>query len=188
MGMNSYSGELDTYKGKIDTYVDGTGGAASGFSGFCAAWKKAADNEFQNAQSSIVTEVYYAPAMKLAGKLNVTLDVTKAAIFDSVIVDGPGSSGSNVGGIISDTNDSIKKNTTGGSKHNLMIGEYKIDEIKWLKIFLNQRVEANPGSKASAASYNYIISHEEYEWSSGAITALDDSDNKQTIKCVKKSD
>ncbi|KAJ2531891.1 hypothetical protein EV175_007191, partial [Coemansia sp. RSA 1933] len=167
----------------------GTGSTTSGFSGFCSAWKKAADNTaFWTAQESVISSTYYTPAMKLAGKLGVSLDVTKAAIYDSAIVDGPDDDSTSVGGIIDATNNSINEDISGSSNHTIMVNGYKVDEIKWLELFLKQRESINSDDKANVASYNYIISNGDYSWSSGSITALDDSGNKRTIKCITSSD
>ncbi|KAJ2559316.1 hypothetical protein EV175_000403 [Coemansia sp. RSA 1933] len=191
MDSDRYSNEFAAYADNIDTYVKGTGSTTSGFSGFCSAWKKAADNTaFWTAQESVTSSTYYTPAMKLAGNLGVSLDVTKAAIYDSAIVDGPGDDSTSVGGIIDATNNSINEDmdVSGSSNHTIMVNGYKVNEIKWLELFLKQRVSTNSDNKANAASYNYIISNGDYSWSSDSITALDDSGNKHTIKCSTSSD
>ncbi|KAJ2091802.1 hypothetical protein IW138_001491, partial [Coemansia sp. RSA 986] len=191
MDSDGYDGEFDAFANDIDTYVKGTGGQTSGLGGFCTAWGKAANNgsAFWNAQSSVLTSTYYNPAMKLAGKLGASFDVTKAAIYDSAIMDGPGNGGSSVGGIIDATNENINNNTSGSSGNTLTInGKYKVDEIKWLQIFLKQRTETNSDNQANADSYNAIIDDGNYNWDGDSITALDDSGDKHKIKCLSSSD
>ncbi|KAJ1667895.1 hypothetical protein IW140_005694 [Coemansia sp. RSA 1813] len=192
MGSKGYGGEFDAFADDIDTYVKGTGGKTSGFSGFCTAWVKAADNPsnaFWNAQSSVLGSTYYEPAMAFAGDLGVSLDVTKAAIYDSAIVDGPDDGGSSVGGIIDATNKGIDQDISGSSGNTLTInGKYKVDEIKWLQLFLKQRTETNSSDKVNAASYNAIIDEGTYNWDSDSITALDYNGKKHTIKCPSSSD
>ncbi|KAJ2398866.1 hypothetical protein GGI23_002992 [Coemansia sp. RSA 2559] len=188
MHSSGYGGEFDAYADVIDTYASkGSGSSTSGLSGFCPAWEKAANssnnNIFFECQDSVLSSNYFSPATTAANGLGIKFDVTKAAILDSAIVDGPGDDSSSLGGIMVAVANSINETMTGNSGNSVMIyGKYHVDEIVWLKLFLQQRKKVNPSDKPNVASYNYIVANNPYNWDS-SIVALDSSGEKQTISC-----
>ncbi|KAJ1665821.1 hypothetical protein EV178_002822 [Coemansia sp. RSA 1646] len=183
MASDSYGGEFDTYANEIDMYAKDGSSSTNSLDGFCSAWGKAANNAthaFINSQNDILNTNYFSPAAKAANSLGIKLDVTKAAILDSAIMDGS----SSLGRIMLDTNNSINSTIEGNSGNYVMLyGLYKIDEIEWLKLFLKQRQKENSSDMPNVASYNYIIENNPYNWDGIYIAALDSSGEKIVISC-----
>ncbi|KAJ1989771.1 hypothetical protein GGI25_004700 [Coemansia spiralis] len=186
MSMKGYANEFDEYKDNIDTYIQGNDGSTEGLDNFCDGWKKASDNKsnsFWNAQETILGTEYYKPAQKQTSNLKIALDVTKAAVLDSAIVDGPGSGKTSMGGIIKTTNNMINKDIKGDSGSTLSINGYNVDEIAWLKLFLKRRTTVNSGSKPNVNAYNQIIKDREYSWDTSTLVVQDDSGEEHTLQC-----
>ncbi|KAJ2400571.1 hypothetical protein GGI23_001951, partial [Coemansia sp. RSA 2559] len=117
MHSSGYGGEFDAYADVIDTYASkGSGSSTSGLSGFCPAWEKAANssnnNIFFECQDSVLSSNYFSPATTAANGLGIKFDVTKAAILDSAIMDGPGDDSSSLGGIMVAVANSINETMT----------------------------------------------------------------------------
>ncbi|KAI9352569.1 lysozyme-like domain-containing protein [Obelidium mucronatum] len=61
-------------------------GDISGLQGFCTAWKQASSNNaFKNAQLQVLNDLYWTPSQQAAKKYKLSLPISQAQIFDSVI-------------------------------------------------------------------------------------------------------
>ncbi|KAJ2803891.1 hypothetical protein H4R20_002712 [Coemansia guatemalensis] len=130
------------------------------FSGFCDTWERASQNvNFQWAQESILEKKYFQKSQSEADDLGLELSISQAQLYDAAISHGTSSKGSSLGGMIKATNKNITTDILGSAGSILNINGYEVNEIEWLKLFLQVRstYDSAPGAKASIASYSYMI-------------------------------
>ncbi|KAJ2161750.1 hypothetical protein GGF46_001254 [Coemansia sp. RSA 552] len=176
------TGELDEYIDVLAKYAEEESGSTEGLDGFCDAWKKAADNgAFWDAQLKIENKVYWFPSTDLMDQVGLNLGLSQTVIFDSSIIFGFGEDG--VNGLIDATNKKFKKNVSGSSGSTLTVGKFKVDEIKWLKAFLDAREDlGNSDDEHSIENFRYIIKQGNYDLEEG--TKMKDLEGKTvTLKC-----
>ncbi|KAJ2083763.1 hypothetical protein H4R24_000534 [Coemansia sp. RSA 988] len=138
------------------------------FNGFCDIWKKAAqDTRFQWAQESVLKKIYFEKSQSEADDLGLALSISQAQLYDVAISHGTNSKSSSLGGMIKATNKNITADILGSSGSILNINSYEVNEIEWLKLFLQVRsaYDSAPGAKASIASYRYMIANMMSEYS-----------------------
>ncbi|KAJ1841797.1 hypothetical protein LPJ70_004084, partial [Coemansia sp. RSA 2708] len=183
-GMTYYAGEFDEFMSTLESYAEEESGSTEGLDGYCDAWKTAANNtEFWNAQSSVVYNDYEQPTFTYINQIGIKYSVTHAALYDTAIVDGLGSSSSSLGGMFKATNKAFTEDVNGASGNNVTInGKYHVDEYVWLAKFLDIR-ESKSSSKNVEAYKSMLESDGSVkDWSSGVTVKGPDGDDV-TIKC-----
>jgi len=94
--------------------------------GFTAAWAAASDDPVMHeVQNGLVDELYYRPAMAQAAHNGMTLPLTLATLFDTMVAGRGRNDGERLQGLITETNSSMDGNPADG-----------IDEVSWLRRFL----------------------------------------------------
>ncbi|KAJ1728769.1 hypothetical protein LPJ61_003863 [Coemansia biformis] len=175
------------------------GGSSDKLKGFCDAWRTAANRmSFQSSQGSVFTDKYFDPSQTMADKLGLTLSISQAQLYDAAISHGVSSKKSGLAGMIDTTNGNITKDISGVSGSMLEINGYKVDEIKWLQLFLKVRssYSSAPGAQASIDSYTYMIKNMVatytnsdkkdrgvFQWSD-SIAILDNSGQSSEVNCA----
>ncbi|KAJ1989134.1 hypothetical protein GGI25_004983 [Coemansia spiralis] len=158
--------EFTQFDSILKQYAETNSGSTSGLDGYCNAWQKAsASQKFWSAQGAIFDKLYFTPSQGFADSLGLQLSVSQGQMYDAAISHGTSNNSRSLGGMIQTTNSKFANDTLGGSNSTLSIGGYQVDEIEWLKEFINVRKAI--GSKnnlASINSYNYIINQTEYVW------------------------
>ncbi|KAJ1725094.1 hypothetical protein LPJ61_005675 [Coemansia biformis] len=144
--VNEYMKSPD-YKDEFKDVIEQlkkTAAAQSGPEGldtFCDAWSKAALNAgpFFDAQVTVLRSMYEAPALKAAKGLKIRLPLTKAAMTQAALTNGLGNDGKTIGAVITATNKKFDENYVGPSDSTLKVNGHEVDEIEWLKEFLNAK-------------------------------------------------
>ncbi|KAJ2769405.1 hypothetical protein IWQ57_003119 [Coemansia nantahalensis] len=157
---------------------DGSGSSnnddeANSLDGFCDAWEAAAiSRTFRSAQGSVFTDNYFDRSQSLADNLGLTLSISQAQLYDAAISHGTGTQKGGLLGMIQTTNKNVTANVPGVTGSLLTINGFKVDEIKWLQMFLNVRSAYTkaPGAKSSIDTYNSMIHN--------MMAAYTNSDNK----------
>ncbi|KAJ2317526.1 hypothetical protein IWW51_005342, partial [Coemansia sp. RSA 2702] len=134
-------------------------GTVAGLDGLCDAWTKASDNkDFYSSQLKVSELLYKLPVTKLIAELGAKNQLTQAVLFDTALLQGvtgivdtavgvvegvvDGVAGGVVGlleSLIAKTNASFTKDVAGTSGNTLLINGLHIDELEWVKAFLNIR-------------------------------------------------
>lgn len=103
--------------------------STAGLRGFPAAWRKAAaDPLMRAAQDEVSDELYYLPAMKLAGELGLARDFSRAALYEAAIQHGLGDDPDGLPAMTGRASSAVKPPSAGG------------DERAWLGEFLKVRL------------------------------------------------
>ncbi|KAJ1957229.1 hypothetical protein EC988_000941 [Linderina pennispora] len=171
-------------------------GSVTGLDGYCSVWEKLgkSDAKFRCAQNSIRDSMYLNPSQVIADKLGAKLDVTRAQLYDTIIQHGEGTDPDSIDALIERTSASFKANAWGFSGSLLKINGHNVDEIVWLKKFLEVRMDdlMNPYNKETqeewsesvsrVKSYQYVVAKRQYRWGK-SIKALDNDGVVTTIKC-----
>ncbi|KAJ2645962.1 hypothetical protein IWW40_005756 [Coemansia sp. RSA 1250] len=184
---SDYNGEFDEFMDTLKSYAKKGSKSTSGLSGYCDAWEKAADNRsFWSAQDGVAYIEYQEPALNLAKRIGVKMEITQAVMYDTAIMDGPGSSKHSLGGIFDATNAKFNASQPDpDSDNNLLVNNmYQVGEIIWLKEFLKTRESLSESdSSYSIETYNELINSGKYDWSSGEVTVKSSDGDNVTIKC-----
>ncbi|KAJ2847987.1 hypothetical protein IWW36_003560 [Coemansia brasiliensis] len=161
----NYSGEFDKYLDVLEDYAKTGNGSTEGLDGYCEAWEKSSFNgDFYQSQVNVAWTEYNIPSQKYANELNAQFGITRAVLYDTAIVNGPGDSEGSLGGLVQSTNEQFSKNKSGDSESSLSVNSYKVDEIVWLKKFLETRLKKNGSSdKDTVDAYLYIIDKQNYD-------------------------
>ncbi|KAJ2378514.1 hypothetical protein IW150_000749 [Coemansia sp. RSA 2607] len=170
----------------LAAYAADGNGSTSGLEGFCNLWAKASKKqEFMDAQNQVLEALYFNPSQEYADSNSLKLSVTQAQLYDTAISHGASNSSNGLGGMISLTNSRFSRDIPGNSTSTLQIGGYNIDEIEWLKEFLNVRAGYSVEGDAtnSIRAYALILQLQEYSWND-QITVLDNDDKQVVISCA----
>ncbi|KAJ2880301.1 hypothetical protein FB639_002867 [Coemansia asiatica] len=175
--------------------------STSGIGNYCSLWKKLgkSDANFQKAQDNIRDQLYFDPSQKYAATLGLKLSITQGQLYDTGIQHGTGTDADGLGALIDDTNKSFTSDQAGDSGSTLTINGHQVDEIVWLKKFLDVRTAdlKNPKEKDNQGgnywaqttyrieSYQYILDQKEYKWG-GSVKILDNDGKPTTVSCLKK--
>ncbi|KAI7834422.1 lysozyme-like domain-containing protein [Kickxella alabastrina] len=158
--------EFSKYNTVLGERAKNRDGSIAGLEGFCDAWKALALNtKFISAQGTVYDNLYFTPSQTQAKTLGLKLSVSLAAFYDTAVSRGSSDSAGSLGGIIKEAKKKVTSNKTGDSKSNLKINGYTIDEIEWLKMFLDVRAKYDSiGKNVNIKSYKYIIEQKQYTW------------------------
>ncbi|KAJ2391920.1 hypothetical protein H4S02_001060 [Coemansia sp. RSA 2611] len=164
----NYTGGFDKYIGTLKKLAATHSSSTAGLDGYCDLWTKSCkDPNFFATQIAVANSRYQAPSLKYVKKLGIQYAVSRSVLYDTAIVNGPKDTSDNIGGLVRATNAKFTKNTPGNSGSTLSINGVKVDEIAWLKKFLQIRLSKNgAGDKANVNGYLYIIKHGNYDWDS----------------------
>ncbi|KAJ2715611.1 hypothetical protein H4R19_001103 [Coemansia spiralis] len=160
-----------------------------GFDDFCVAWKKAATNgnSFFDAQMAVARNMYEIPALNMAKrfKLRFKYPLTRFAVTQFAITGGIGEDDRTIGGIMKATNAKITADVTGESNSQLTVGTFKVDEIEWLKLFMDKASDAAGAYYAPVVKVlNDLITKGNYNI--GSTTRFKGFDGKTvTLQCTK---
>ncbi|KAJ1895952.1 hypothetical protein LPJ66_004281 [Kickxella alabastrina] len=174
----------------IQAYHNKTGGIDE-FTPMDAKLKQYAKSE---SDSKIGLGNYCKDAAK---KLGLNLCITQGQLFDTSIQHGPYDDKDGMLTLIKETSAKFKANASRLSKSTLTINGHKVDEIVWLKKFLEVRTShlKNPRDSANrggnywaqtvyrAKSYKYAVDKKEYTWSKGLVKFLDNDGKATTVTC-----
>lgn len=121
--------DLEKYLPRLEKLAETESASVRGLSGFTRAWTAAAeDPAFRKAQDAVVDELYYKPAMQMAGELGTNYPLTKAALYEAMIQHGNGEDPDSVGALAARAT-----KTVGGTPKD------GVPESKWLGAFLDER-------------------------------------------------
>ncbi|KAJ1720558.1 hypothetical protein LPJ53_004837 [Coemansia erecta] len=170
----------------LAAYAEDGNGSTAGIENFCGLWAEASKKQaFMDAQNQVLEALYFDPSQTYADSVNLTLSVTQAQLYDTAISHGASDSYNSLGGMISLTNSRFSRDIPGNSTSTLQIGGFNIDEIEWLKEFLNVRAGYSVEGDAtnSIRAYILILQLQEYSWTD-QITVLDNDDKQVVISCA----
>ncbi|KAJ1868985.1 hypothetical protein LPJ55_005664 [Coemansia sp. RSA 990] len=186
----------------LKKYAEEESESTSGLEDYCKVWEKLgkSDKKFQQAQESIRDKFYYTPSQEEADKLGLKFDITRGEMYDTGIQHGTSSDADGLPALIKYTNEKFTSDTTGDSGSTLNINGKKVDEIEWLKKFIevrdddlkNPKESYNQGGDAWAddtyrtISYTHMIDAGTYMFGK-SVQALDNDGNSITVKCGKES-
>ncbi|KAJ1931584.1 hypothetical protein GGF37_007345, partial [Kickxella alabastrina] len=132
--------EFTIFDETLQKYANELNGTTAGLKDFCKVWNKAAAvQEFMDAQDEILDSLYFKPSQEYSDKLGLNLSISQAQLYDTSISHGASNNSHSLGGMIELTNSRIGRDIGGNSTSTLQIGEFMVDEIEWLKEFLNVR-------------------------------------------------
>ncbi|KAJ1645741.1 hypothetical protein J3B02_001813 [Coemansia erecta] len=194
-GNDAFSPFDSQLKKLADTGSDST----NKIKGYCKVWKTLGktDTRFRQAQELIRDRKHVDPSQKYADQLGLKFSISQAQLYDTAVEHGDGSGPDDLRGLIKRTNQEFKANVPGDSGSILDINGHRVDEIVWLKRFLDVRTddlehprqEENQGGNYWAStvyrvkSYRYAVDRKEYEWS-GSVTILDNDGKPTTVSCA----
>ncbi|KAJ2236036.1 hypothetical protein IWW45_002101 [Coemansia sp. RSA 485] len=187
---------------RLEQLADNESDSTSGISDYCKIWENLAksDSRFRQAQDTIRDETYIDPSQKQADQLGLRFSISQAQLYDTGVQHGTGNDADGLGGLIKRTNSKFKSDASGDSGSTLNINGHKVDEIVWLKKFLDVRTddlkhpreEENRGGNYWAQtvyrvkSYRYAIDKKEYSWD-GSVQVLDNDGKPTTVRYVTKN-
>ncbi|KAJ1664957.1 hypothetical protein EV178_003636 [Coemansia sp. RSA 1646] len=191
-------GSFESMATDLEKYANSGSASSSGIKNYCQMWGSLGntDKNFQQAQDNIRDQLYYDPAQAASNKLGLKFDVSQGQIFDTGIEHGTGDDADGMLALINNTNSAFTSDQTGNSGSTLNINGHQVDEIVWLKKFIEIRTsdlmspkeKDNQGGNYWAQttyrtkSYSNIIDQGEYMWTS-AVTLLDNDSKPTTISC-----
>ncbi|KAI7830146.1 lysozyme-like domain-containing protein [Kickxella alabastrina] len=174
-------------KTALKQYAKSESDSKVGLGNYCKVWRNWANP----------INFFDRPRMKPETRSWSQLCITQGQLFDASIQHGPYDDKDGMLTLIKETSAKFKANTSGLSNSTLIINGHKVDEIVWLKKFLevrtshlkNPRDSANRGGNYWAQtvyrvkSYKYAVDKKEYTWSKGSVKFLDNDGNATTVTC-----
>ncbi|KAJ2783507.1 hypothetical protein H4R18_001640 [Coemansia javaensis] len=154
------SDELSPYDSWLQDPTQFSGSSRS--SGFCSAWKKAANNpDFLTAQATVFSSKYLKPTQSAIDKQGLSLGISEALMYDTAITNGVGSSQGSLGWLIANTNKQVLTDISGHSGNTLTVNGFDVDEIAWVQLFLTQRsaYSSATATAASTKSFRYMVTN-----------------------------
>ncbi|KAJ2396498.1 hypothetical protein GGI05_001087 [Coemansia sp. RSA 2603] len=197
--------DFSSMDSNLQKYADSSSDSTSGIENYCKVWENLGKNDanFRKAQDTIRDKLYVAPAADYANQLGLKFSITQGQLYDTGIEHGTGTDADGLGSLIKNTNAKFTADdTTDNSGSTLTINGHQVDEITWLKKFLEVRTEdlKNPKEKDNQGgnywaqttyrieSYQYALEQKEYTWTS-TVKLLDNDGNPTSVSCdssVKK--
>ncbi|KAJ2237125.1 hypothetical protein IWW45_001243 [Coemansia sp. RSA 485] len=184
----------------LEKYANSNSDSQAGLEDYCKVFADLGKNDakFRQAQDKIRDETYLAPSQKLADQVGLKLSISQGQMYDTGLMHGPGDDPDGLASIIKETSESFTSNQTGDSGSTLTINGNQVDEIVWLKKFLevrsdhltNPRDPENQGGNYWAQtlyrieSYQNAIDQKEYKWTS-SVKLLDNDGGPITVTCSK---
>ncbi|KAJ2761680.1 hypothetical protein H4S06_001077 [Coemansia sp. BCRC 34490] len=192
-------GDFESMASALEKDATDGSDSTSGIENYCSVWEKLgkSDKNFQQAQDNIRDQLYYDPAEQASNTLGARLDVTQGQLFDTAIEHGAGDDADGMQALITNTNESFDSDQSGDSGNTLNVNGHNVDEIVWLKKFIEVRTAdlKNPKEKDNQGgnywaqttyrteSYSYIIDQKEYMWT-GSVKLLDNDGKQTTVSCT----
>ncbi|KAJ1894880.1 hypothetical protein LPJ66_004922 [Kickxella alabastrina] len=180
-------------------YAKSGSDSTKGLEKYCSVFEKLgkSDTRFQQVQINSRDKMYLKPAQDAAAKLGLKFHISEGQLFDTSIQHGPYDDKDGLLTLIKETNNSFKANALGDSGSTLNINGKNVDEIIWLKKFLDIREEhlkhpKNPDNQGGnywaqtvyrVKSYRYAIDQKQYNWGNTAVKILDNDGKPTTVKC-----
>ncbi|KAJ2746131.1 hypothetical protein GGI20_001616 [Coemansia sp. BCRC 34301] len=170
-----------------------------GLANYCSVWRElsTSDIKFKQAQDTIRDSMYLSPAMALAKQLGLGTSIAHGQLYDAAIQHGAGDGPDGLGGMIKATNARVTADKAYDSGSTLVVNGYNIDEIAWLKMFLDVRLNVltNPQEPPNMSgawaktlyrvkSYEYALDSKQYNWASTAIF-LDNDGQPTVVTCTE---
>ncbi|KAJ2760887.1 hypothetical protein IWQ56_005382 [Coemansia nantahalensis] len=196
--MTGGKDDFSPMDGTLSKLAKSGGASVAGLSDYCEVWEKLgkSDTKFQKAQDAIRDQMYLYPSQKAADKLGLKLDISRAQMYDTGIQHGTGDDRDGLLALIAQTSKSFTADAPGKSPSTLNINGKKVDEIVWLKKFIqvreadlkNPKEKDNQGGNYWAQttyrtkSFSYMIDQGEFKWSK-TVKLLDNDGNPTTVTC-----
>ncbi|KAJ1862586.1 hypothetical protein LPJ73_000722, partial [Coemansia sp. RSA 2703] len=194
-GGNDEFSPLDS---RLKKLADSGSDSTSGIGNYCKIWEKLgkSDARFRQAQDIIRDNTYIQPANKYSNDLGLRLSISQGQMYDTGVQHGTGHDADGLGSLIKRTNSKFNSDAAGDSGSTLNINGHQVDEIVWLKKFLDVRTDDlkhpresdNQGGNYWAStvyrvkSYRYAIDQKEYNWN-GSVRILDNDGKPTTVSC-----
>ncbi|KAJ2798597.1 hypothetical protein H4R21_003863, partial [Coemansia helicoidea] len=179
-------------------YANSGSDSTAGLQDYCKVWERLGkgDAQFRSAQNSLRDDTYFDPAQAAADRLGLKLDVSRAQLYDTAIQHGTGDDKDSLGALIKYTNEKLPTSAPKTSGSTLTINGQKVDEIAWLKTFIqvreadlrNPRESANRGGNYWAQttyrtkSYAYIIGQGQFMFGR-SVRILDNDGKPMSVSC-----
>ncbi|KAJ1726246.1 hypothetical protein LPJ61_005322, partial [Coemansia biformis] len=179
-------------------YAENGSDSTSGLGNYCNVWGRLgkSDANFRRAQDSVRDEMYFDPSQKYADKLGLKLDVSRAQLYDTAIQHGTGNDMDSLNALIRYTNQQLPASAPLNSGSTLTINGLKVDEIAWLRKFIeirtadlkHPRERENQGGNYWAQttyrtkSYSYIIDQGQFMFGR-SVRILDNDGKPMSVSC-----
>ncbi|KAJ2553454.1 hypothetical protein EV175_002931 [Coemansia sp. RSA 1933] len=134
-------GDFEPMAADLEKYAKDGSGSTAGLDDYCRVWESLgnSDTNFQIAQDDIRDQQNYDPAEEASNKLGLKLDISQVQIYDTGIQHGAGNDPDGLLSIIKETSESFTNDQPGDSGSTLSINGHQVDEIVWLKRFIEVR-------------------------------------------------
>ncbi|KAJ2657367.1 hypothetical protein IWW48_004549 [Coemansia sp. RSA 1200] len=199
---HSLTGGNDKFKpmdSVLKQYAEDSDSSTKGLDNYCKVWEELGktDKRFRKAQTLLRDEMYFAPSQEFGAKIGLQLSISQAQMYDAGIQHGTWADKDGLPTLIEETSASFGNDTLdGNSESTLDINGHKVDEIAWLKKFmqvrqdhlLHPREKYNQGDNYWAQtlyrvrSYEYAIDRKEYMWTD-SVKFLDNDGKPVCIRC-----
>ncbi|KAJ2746130.1 hypothetical protein GGI20_001615 [Coemansia sp. BCRC 34301] len=190
--------EMSQFDATMKKYAESGSDSTSGLSNYCEVWKKlgTSDANFKKAQDTIRDELYFYPAMAQAKILKLKTSIAQAQLYDTAIEHGAGDDQDGLAALIKRTNAKVTGDVKGTSGSTLTINGHKIDEIAWLNLFFEVRIDdlENPREKYNQGgnywaqttyrvkSFQYAVKQNQIRWAK-SVKILDNDGKPMTVTC-----
>ncbi|KAJ1733565.1 hypothetical protein LPJ72_002802 [Coemansia sp. Benny D160-2] len=165
----------------LKQYAEDSDSSTKGLDSYCKVWEELGktDKKFRKAQTLMRDEMYFDPSQELGAKVGLQLSISHAQMYDAGIQHGTWADKDGLPTLIEETSASFGNDTLdGNSGSTLDVNGHKVDEIAWLRKFmqvrqdhlLHPREKYNQGDNYWAQtlyrvrSYEYAIDRKEYVW------------------------
>ncbi|KAJ2791909.1 hypothetical protein H4R21_006245, partial [Coemansia helicoidea] len=168
--------------------------SAEGLDTFCDAWRKAAanGNSFYNSQIAVVRSMHEEATKAYWKQYGIRLPLTRAVLLTTAtateITTKLGDKDYTTDAIIKKTNAKFSGNVGGKSGSSVKAGKFLVDEIAWLRKFLDTADELTDGHLKKAHDvFRYLIKEGYYTLDSD-ITLTGYKGQQATLTCGKPTD
>ncbi|KAJ2774295.1 hypothetical protein IWQ57_000894 [Coemansia nantahalensis] len=164
-----YKEEFDDIYEAIKTAASDPNSPNAKLDGFCDAWAKAAKNGSYFALSQIVVarKMYETPTKAYVKEYKIKFPLTRAALIYLAMSNGVGETGKTLGAMIKKTNAKFTADVTGESGNSLKVGQYSVDEAKWLGALLDETDSAAFAFQSDVLSvFRTLINDKQFKLSS----------------------
>ncbi|KAJ2440577.1 hypothetical protein GGF42_007577 [Coemansia sp. RSA 2424] len=186
----------------MEKYAESGDDSTSGLSNYCSVWNKlgTSDAKFRKAQETIRDQLYFRPAMAQAKILGLKTSIAQAQLYDTAIEHGAGDDQDGLAALIKRTNEKVTADVKGTSGNTLTVNGRKIDEIAWLNLFFDVRIDdlENPREKDNQGgnywaqttyrvkSFKYAVEQSQIKWTK-SVKILDNDGKPMTVTCSTSS-
>ncbi|KAJ1719826.1 hypothetical protein LPJ61_006246 [Coemansia biformis] len=157
---SNYQDEFEAVYAALEKAAKDKSASTDGLTDFCDAWTTAAGNgnAFYSAQVAVARSMLEKNAKQSTWTIGLKYPLSKSLMMLTAFSNGYGKDGSTLGGIIAAADKKFDADTPGDSGNTLKIGEYSVDEMEWVKAFLDAKDElsGDSSSKQSDVIRNII--------------------------------